>query len=724
MGGGFRAAAAVARPGQRQDRRAPLRDRARRGDRHTGCAAALLPVGAAGLTRAGPRSAHRWPGTARHGRAAHLVGARCPGGRADGGAVGRGPARRRATRCVGAVPGRAGRVRRRPRPARQGAARHHRRTRVLAARAVRSGLSPADQAPGRHAAGVPGRAGRPARSGRRGPHPAHRPGRRCRPGRAGRRRRRRGRPHAARVAGRADRRPGDRRRPAAVRATGPRGRRVARQRGRGKPGAHGVPAAHARPGLAGRRRLAAGTPGAAVGRPERAGARRPGLARRRGVLRRWIAEPQEHLLADLGRASRCCRCSTQRCPRPTRSALHLDVAGAYDFLGKAATLDQAGFGVLLPELAAPRRADVDAEHAWHGHARAPWPPPATGWASSAGVLPLAAGPGRRVADRGRAGRTGRGEGAHGAVRGQWVQVDRRSSPQGLRSCSTPASGQMPIRARTAACRARGVRAARELDRRCRWPTSAARAGSATCCPASTTSASTPSTRPRSFAADAAAVPAARARRGSRSSTELGLGACLADDMGLGKTVQLLALEALRRRRDRPCADAARVPDVGGRQLAARGRAVHPAPARARAPRRRAGSVAPRSPTPSRRADLVVTTYACSPATWTSWPRCAWDRVVLDEAQNIKNSGPRQSHALRGNPGRHRIALTGTPVENRLGRAVVHLGLRQPGPARLAVDVPGPVRRAGRAPRRRGRRGPAAQGDRPVRVAPAQDRPGR
>ena len=48
----------------------------------------------------------------------------------------------------------------------------------------------------------------------------------------------------------------------------------------------------------------------------------------------------------------------------------------------------------------------------------------------------------------------------------------------------------------------------------------------------------------------------------------------------------------------------------------------------------------------------------------NWQREA-ERFALDEAQNIKTSDAKQTRAIRSLPARHRIALTGTPVENRL-----------------------------------------------------------
>ncbi|PFX02491.1 RNA polymerase-associated protein RapA [Nocardia farcinica] len=64
-------------------------------------------------------------------------------------------------------------------------------------------------------------------------------------------------------------------------------------------------------------------------------------------------------------------------------------------------------------------------------------------------------------------------------------------------------------------------------------------------------------------------------------------------------------------------------------------------------------------------DLVLTTYAILARDAAELSRQSWDRVVLDEAQHIKNAATRQARAARALPARHRLALTGTPVENRL-----------------------------------------------------------
>jgi SNF2 family DNA or RNA helicase len=65
------------------------------------------------------------------------------------------------------------------------------------------------------------------------------------------------------------------------------------------------------------------------------------------------------------------------------------------------------------------------------------------------------------------------------------------------------------------------------------------------------------------------------------------------------------------------------------------------------------------------ADLVITTYALAARDAAALAAVEWHRVVVDEAQAIKNAATRQAIAVRGLPARHRIAVTGTPVENRL-----------------------------------------------------------
>ena len=150
-------------------------------------------------------------------------------------------------------------------------------------------------------------------------------------------------------------------------------------------------------------------------------------------------------------------------------------------------------------------------------------------------------------------------------------------------------------------------------------------------------------------------------------SRLGLGACLADDMGLGKTVQVLALLSLAKREGDagphllvlPAslignwqAEAARF-TPGLRILVAHGSAM---PAKA---------LAAMDDDALAGIDLVITSYgSLIRLPWLQQTR--WSMVVLDEAQAIKNPAARQSRAAKALQSRVRLALTGTPVENRLG----------------------------------------------------------
>ena len=64
-------------------------------------------------------------------------------------------------------------------------------------------------------------------------------------------------------------------------------------------------------------------------------------------------------------------------------------------------------------------------------------------------------------------------------------------------------------------------------------------------------------------------------------------------------------------------------------------------------------------------DLVLTTYTLSHLDETEFTSVEWNAICLDEAQNIKNAYTKQATSIRSFRGRHRIAMTGTPIENRL-----------------------------------------------------------
>ncbi|WP_174530602.1 DEAD/DEAH box helicase, partial [Micromonospora maritima] len=143
---------------------------------------------------------------------------------------------------------------------------------------------------------------------------------------------------------------------------------------------------------------------------------------------------------------------------------------------------------------------------------------------------------------------------------------------------------------------------------------------------------------------------------------LGLGGILADDMGLGKTVQLLALLAGDPPEAGPTLLVCPMSLVGNWQREAATFAprlrvhVHHGAERARGEGFAAAVDG---------ADLVLTTYSVAARDAFELAGVDWHRVVVDEAQAIKNAATRQAEAVRSLPARHRVAVTGTPVENRL-----------------------------------------------------------
>ncbi len=131
--------------------------------------------------------------------------------------------------------------------------------------------------------------------------------------------------------------------------------------------------------------------------------------------------------------------------------------------------------------------------------------------------------------------------------------------------------------------------------------------------------------------------------------DLALPALLADDMGLGKTLQAL------------CA-------VSGRTLVVAPTSVVPNWA-AEAARFRPGLRVCVYHGPTRAldpaADLTITSYALLRLDADTLCAADWESVVLDESQAIKNADSQVARVAHRLPGRFRLALTGTPVENRL-----------------------------------------------------------
>jgi superfamily II DNA or RNA helicase len=183
-------------------------------------------------------------------------------------------------------------------------------------------------------------------------------------------------------------------------------------------------------------------------------------------------------------------------------------------------------------------------------------------------------------------------------------------------------------------------------------------------------------------------------------TGMGLGACLADDMGLGKTVTLIALHLHRAEERRAAGEPAGstlvvcpasllgnweaeihrfAPGVPVRRFHGGTRSLHGlAPA---APGDGSGAGADESGAdvadelalleesvltdPAAEGGFVLTTYGTMRNDAETLGKIAWDLVVADEAQHVKNARSSTAKALRTVGSRARVALTGTPVENDL-----------------------------------------------------------
>ena len=389
---------------------------------------------------------------------------------------------------------------------------------------------------------------------------------------------------------------------------------------------------------------------------------------------RSVADPQERLIADLGRAMRLFPPlePALRTPHPTQAELTAEEA--FRFLREGAPLlSQAGFAVRVPPWwnrpaarlgvklrarpAVPRengpgRFGLDAIVAYD-------------WEVSLGGSSISAEEFRALAGR---------KVPLVRFRGEWVELKPSEVEAALRIFDRHATGEM-----TAAQLLRLAAGAEEVAEG--LPLSGveaegwlgellAGAGDAQARPVPTPAGFNGKLRPYQ-------------RRGVGWLVfldSLGVGACLADDMGLGKTPQTLALlvkEREGRGKKRLPATLLVCPMslVGNWQREsarfAPGLKVHVH----HGAERLSGAALQEA---VRGSDLVLTTYALAARDRDELASVEWGRVVLDEAQNVKNAAARQSQAVRAFRTPRRIALTGTPVENRLAELWSILDFLNPG----------------------------------------------
>jgi SNF2 family DNA or RNA helicase len=158
----------------------------------------------------------------------------------------------------------------------------------------------------------------------------------------------------------------------------------------------------------------------------------------------------------------------------------------------------------------------------------------------------------------------------------------------------------------------------------------------------------------------------------------GLGACLADDMGLGKTIQFIAFLLHLQEQDaleNPTLLVCPTSVLGNWEREVNKFAPTLKVLQHHGDKRPKGKIFTET---VKKYDLVITSYSLVQRDIKLLQTVNWQIVVLDEAQNVKNADAKQSQAVRQLETTFRIALTGTPVENRLQELWSILDFLNPG----------------------------------------------
>ncbi len=158
----------------------------------------------------------------------------------------------------------------------------------------------------------------------------------------------------------------------------------------------------------------------------------------------------------------------------------------------------------------------------------------------------------------------------------------------------------------------------------------------------------------------------------------GLGACLADDMGLGKTIQLIGFLLNLKQQDnliKPSLLVCPTSVINNWEREVKKFAPDLKILIHHGDKRSQGKTLAKQ---VKDKQLVVTSYSLVHRDLKSLEAIDWQNVVLDEAQNIKNPSAKQSQAVRTFGADFRVALTGTPVENRLAELWSILDFLNPG----------------------------------------------
>ena len=394
-----------------------------------------------------------------------------------------------------------------------------------------------------------------------------------------------------------------------------------------------------------------------------------------------ITRPDEELLTGLGSASRLFGELEDALRDPAPAGVALDTAGAFRFLKETGPLlAGAGFGVLLPDWARKARLGLKLTSRSQG-ATTPVASAGAPGGSGFGLNDLVAfrydlAVGDATLDADELDELAQLKIPLVRVRGQWVELDEGNLRAALKFMERGREGVMPAGDVLLA----GLRGPEE-DLEVTAVTADGWLGDLLS--GAGDRSLTPVTAPASFRGDLRPYQE-RGLAWLSFLSDLGLGGILADDMGLGKSVQTLALldhERMRRGvpgvppRTGPTLLVCPMSLVGNWQREAERFTpdlavhVHHGSDRLSGPDLHAALTG---------ADLVITTYALAARDREALAGVPWQRVVCDEAQNIKNAGTRQARAVRGLPARSRLALTGTPVENHLGELWSIMEFTSPG----------------------------------------------
>lgn len=392
-----------------------------------------------------------------------------------------------------------------------------------------------------------------------------------------------------------------------------------------------------------------------------------------GALARWLGRPQEVLLSELGKAARVYRGleSGMRQARPT--GLDLDAEAAFAFLDEAApALDEAGFGVMLPSwwgqrarlglrlsASTPMGDDTGKATAFGREQLCDFE-----WSLAVGEHSLTE---EEIAALAEA------KAPLVRLRGQWVAVNTEQLRRGIDFLQREAEGRGTV------AEVLALAAAHPDD--LGLPLPVAEVSAEGWLGALLEGSADAIVQRVSLPEDFRATLRPYQERGLSWLSflaDLGLGGCLADDMGLGKTVQLLALESVRRQAHPgagPTLLVCPMSLIGNWEAEAAKFApglrmrVHHGSDRMRGEDFDAAMDG---------IDMLVTTYATLTRDVEQFAARTWNRVVLDEAQAVKNRLSRAAKAVKRLTADHRIALTGTPVENRLGELWSIMDFLNPG----------------------------------------------